>query len=681
MWNAVFYGCTRLTSVTIPNSVTYIGSDTFGGCSSLTSPIYNAHCFVRMPYSYSGSSYTIPDGIEQICGEAFSGSHLSSITIPNSVTRIDNYAFQNCSNLSSIAIPDNVTSIGNYAFAECTKLTSAAIGDGVTSIGNYAFLGCWELASISMGNNVSFIDNSAFKDCKSETNVIIKDIAAWCNIRFGNSESIPTNPHLYSDEKTEIKDLVIPNSVTSIEKYAFFGCKGLSSVTIPNSVLSVYENAFYGCSNLTNLFIGNNVSYIDDSAFILCPKLKNVTINSNNLVSNTTQYFNIASVFDRTYTDYIRVQNYTLGENVTSIGEYAFYNCSGMRSVTIPNSVTTVGINAFERCGNLNKVIVKDLATWCGISFINDHSNDYSNPLIYAHHLYSDENTEITDLVIPNSVTSIGGYAFYGCTGLTSITIPNSVTSIGGYAFSGCSGLTSITIPNSVTSIGEDAFYQCDGLKKVIVEDLAAWCKIRFGNNGNGGVNQPYSNPLYSAQHLYSDENTEITNLIIPSNVTSIYASAFNGCTGLTSVIIPDNVNSIGSHVFRECSGLNSITLGKGISSLGGQVFIGCSELENFYCYCERVPWDGGQLFSIADIGNSTLHVPMSAISDYQSSYSWKGFGNIIALKEGDPDPSSIVIVHSAGISDNIFYDLQGRKISSPQKGIYINNGKKVFVK
>jgi hypothetical protein len=150
---------------------------------------------------------------------------------------------------------------------------------------------------------------------------------------------------------------------------------------------------------------------------------------------------------------------------VTSIGYRAFYYCFGLTSVTIGNSVTSIGGDAFYYCSGLKKVIVKDIAAWCGIKF----DGFYSNPLYYAKHLYSDEDTEIANLIIPNSVTSIGNYAFYYCYGLTSITIPNSVTSIGNRAFYYCSGLTSITIPNSVTSIGNYAFEYCSGLTSVTI--------------------------------------------------------------------------------------------------------------------------------------------------------------------------------------------------------------------
>ena len=142
--------------------------------------------------------------------------------------------------------------------------------------------------------------------------------------------------------------------------------------------------------------------------------------------------------------------------SVTSIGEYAFIGCYSLPSITIPNSVTSIGYKAFRDCSGLTKAEFASIESLCSISFAGAHSN----PLCYAYHLYID-GKEVKDLVIPSSVTSIGGYAFCGCSGLTSVTIPNSVTSIGNSAFCECSGLTSVTIPNSVTSIGNGAFCGC----------------------------------------------------------------------------------------------------------------------------------------------------------------------------------------------------------------------------
>ena len=193
----------------------------------------------------------------------------------------------------------------------------------------------------------------------------------------------------------------------------------------------------------------------------------------------------------------------------------------------------------------------------------DSYSNEYQGDVAIPE--------EVTYMNRTRKVTSIGNYAFCECFGLTSVTIGNSVTSIGDYAFYYCSGLTSVTIPNSVTSIGNYAFRDCYGLKKVIVKDIAAWCGIKFDGS--------YSNPLYYAKHIYSDEDTEITNLVIPNSVTSIVDYAFSGCSGLTSVTIPNSVTSIGNSAFRYCSGLTSITIPNSVTSIGYYAFCRCEGL------------------------------------------------------------------------------------------------------
>ena len=317
--------------------------------------------------------------------------------------------------------------------------------------------------------------------------------------------------------------------VTSIGMEAFRDCTSLTSITIPNSVTSIGSSAFRRCSGLTSIEIPNSV---------------------------------------------------------TSIGESAFYDCTGLTSVTIGNSVTSIGNYAFYSCSGLQKVIVSDIAAWCGIKFANVDAN----PLYYVKHLYSDENTEIKDLVIPNSVTSIGGYAFYYCTGLTSITIGNSVTSIGNYAFYECTGLTSVTIGNSVTSIGAYAFRGCSGL----------------------------------------------TSITIGKSVTSIGYAAFSGCSSLTSINIPDGVTSIGEDAFRYCSGLTSITIPNSVTSIGFRAFDGAdipnviSLIKNPFAIEGKT--SGNRSFTLNTFNNATLYVPKGAIDKYKAMKGWKDF---LFIEEG----------------------------------------------
>ncbi len=540
----------------------------------------------------------------------FSGCNLKSIKLPNSVTSIGQYAFIQCTGLTSVTIGNSVTSIGKCAFVWCSGLTSVTIPNSVTSIGYGAFGDCSGLTSVTIGNSVKSIDNAAFANCTGLKKVIVEDIVAWCGISFIDLNSNPLNNahHLYSDENTEIKDLKIPDGVTSIGQYAFYDCTGLTSVTIPNSVTSIGDLAFKGCSSLTSVTIPNSVTSIGYRAFAECTGLTSVTIPNS-----------VTSIGDGAFNGCSGLTSVTIGNSVKSIGESAFYGCSSLASITIPNSVTSIGQYAFEGCTSLTSATIGNSVTSIGdlafkgcsslTSIAVEEGNAYyhvdgsclietaSNTLIRGCNL--------TSVTIPNSVTSIGGSAFNGCSSLASVTIPNSVTSIGGSAFSGCSSLTSVTIPNSVTSIGYSAFNRCSGLKKVIVEDIVAWCGISFSLN---------SNPLSIAHHLYSDENTEIKDLKIPDGVTSIGYYAFENCSSLTSVTIPNSVKSIGFRAFQGCSSLTEVTL-----------------------QSETLPSCGYGPFSNIP-SDATLYCKASLIETCKTTTPWSGFSKIVAI------PFSIII-------------------------------------
>ena len=255
-------------------------------------------------------------------------------------------------------------------------------------------------------------------------------------------------------------------------------------------------------------------------------------------------------------------------DSVTSIGNDAFYECCKLTSVNIPNSVTSIGNYAFEGCSSLTSVHITDLAVWCGISY--DFPQDYN---LYLN------GALVTDLVIPDSVTNIGEYAFRGCSSLTSVAIPNSVTSIGHYAFKGCSSLISVTIPNSVTWIGGETFKGCSSLTSITIPNSVT----SIGKEAFKGCSSLTSIAIPNSVTNIGGETfkgcSSLTSITIPNSVTSIGDSAFDGCKSLTSITIPNNVTSIGYSAFQGCSSLTSITIPDSVTSIRGETFMCCSSL------------------------------------------------------------------------------------------------------
>ena len=272
--------------------------------------------------------------------------------------------------------------------------------------------------SFTVDKNVDYIAKS---DIKKE----------MVNFNFTSTTNTCTITGVKDKTVTEI---VVPDYVTSIGNYVFYGCSGLTSITIGNSVTSIGDSAFRGCSGLTSITIPNGVSSIGELAFHGCSGLTSVTIGNS-----------VTSIGWHAFSDCSKLTSVTIGNSVTSIEGSAFSGCSGLTSITIPDGVKSIGADAFADCSELTGVYITDIAKWCNISF----GNFSSNPLYCAHNLYLN-NKLVTNLVIPDSVTSIGDSAFRGCSKLTSVTIPDSVTSIGEGAFGYCVRLTSVNYTGTI---------------------------------------------------------------------------------------------------------------------------------------------------------------------------------------------------------------------------------------
>ena len=616
---AAFAFCYALESVTLPDSVTLIDGSAFEGCSSLKSvnlgngltKVGNSafyQCTALTSVTGGSNLKTIGVGAFQEC------TKLATITIPAKVATICNYAFYDCSSLSNVTIPASVTTIGQFAFANTAVKTITfngtlaqwnliAIGQDITPDNNVK-VSCTEkdatdcrIAYSTDGIMVSWSEVagaqgytvyrkptfgiSAYVSIANVTGLSYTDTTANAGVIYtyavkaysssndygiaygspmvaGNDGTIRSQDGLWEyyliDDKTIVivngeyydtgnnrdwqycaayygseTDLVIPSTidgytVVGIGQEAFSELNFLESVDIPNSVTSISEHAFYNCASLTSITIPDSVTSIGGAAFSGCTALTDLTIP----------------------------------DSVASIGSNAFYACTSLTSVTILGNVIFFSGSPFRDCSAIKEFTV--------------HYNPDCN--------YAPVASQITTVIIPDGITSVGEFAFDGCTTLTSITIPDSVTSIGDSAFSGCTSLTSITIPESVTSIGQQAF-SCTALTSVTIPNSVKslgsyafeYCKSLTSVTIGNGITSIDAGAFSGC--------TTLTSVTIGNGVISVSGGAFSDCTALTSITIPDSVTSVGGNAFRGCTSLKNITIGKNVKEIGGGAFSGCSALES----------------------------------------------------------------------------------------------------
>ena len=383
------------------------------------------------------------------------------------------------------------------------------------------------------------------------------------------SSSVETMSYAAFYGCSALTSLVLPNSVKTIGEFAFSGCSALASLVLPNSVETIGSSAFYGCSALTSLVLPNSVETIGSSAFSGCSGLTNLVLSNS----------------------------------VKTIGDYAFATCSSLTSLVLPNSVMEIGNAAFQNCSSLSRISVNannpvydsregcnaivesasnTLVVGCKETFIPNSVTSIGQCAFYGC-------SELTSLVVPNSVTNIDDYAMHSCSSLTNFVIPNSVKRIGKFAFNGCSSISQIVIPHSVVRMGTGVFIKCNSLKRISVDASNLVYDSREGCNA---IVETASNTLLVGCKESSIPNSvktigegafygclELESIEIGNSVETIGQSAFSNCSSLASLVLPNSVETIGDYAFYGCSALTRLVLPNSITSIGRSVVYACSSL------------------------------------------------------------------------------------------------------
>ena len=652
-----FSGGSGLISVTIPNSVTEIGSGAFQNCSGLT-------------------SVTIGNGVSSIGYRVFTGcSSLTSVTIPNSVTEIGVEAFHGCTSLTSVTIPNNLIEIGVEAFESCSSLTSVTIPNSVTSIGRDAFYHCSDLTSVAIGNNVTTIGERSFCDCSSLTSV------------------------------------TIPNSVTTIGNLAFSSCGNLTSVTIGNSVTTIGNFAFQTCSGLRDIYAKMpNPFEIAQNKFD-AETYNNAVLHVDNNVEGYRETFAWSKFFHIVNGGDTPGKgdggkdsdNYKTAEPTElSVGETFTADMSGTIGIFVVTSSKTVNL---KKCGNVSRVEVPSTITYNGVEYTitgilgsATGNADMPNQPVFG--------SNVTEVVIPNTIESIGACAFWYCENLTSVTISNSVTSIGDNAFLG-SGLTSVIIPAGMTSIGEWAFTSCSSLMKVVALNDTP---VNISGNPRFGDDILQSATLFvpsGKTTAYKNAGWNFTNIVelsalndgdtfeatvgettfkvkvlsavnktcqigadsrgdaivsggkgwdgvIPSKVTGsdyqeytvigIGNRAFYEYDGRKSFTLPETLQQLSEGAFMRCHNLEYITIPSGLKTIGSYTFNGQESLKEVVSLIENPQVVNGTIDCGGRYGNNaTLVVPAGKKNTYESMDGWSLFKRIVEMKPGDADGNEFI--------------------------------------
>jgi hypothetical protein len=679
--SSAFDSCNGLTSFNIPSSVTSIGSNVFYSCTSLSGSLtIPSSVLVIGSSSFSGigGMITVDPGnpnYSSLDGVLYNKTKTTLIQatkwiyenfiIPSSVETIGAGAFDRCYNLAAITIPSSVTSIEYGAFLDCSSLKSISIPSSVTNIGTAAFFGCTGLTSI-YAYRITPVDLSSRSDVFYNVN------KSTCTL------IVP------GGSKTAYQGAVQWNDFVNIVEIGAIVSKSVvATAGTLSSILTATEK-----STITNLTITGTIDARDfkimrDNMPILSAlDIGEVTISGYTGTGGTAGTTSIvypantipvyAFSYRPAFIGKTTLTTVNFPSSVTSIGSLAFYGCKGLTSIAIPSSVTSISDAAFRYCTGLISATLPE-----GLSTIGESAFSWCSSLtsitipssvsVIERDTFTECNSLAT-VIIQNGVKTIGEIAFMGCIKMISVNIPSSVTSIGEMAFAGCEKLISVNIPSSVTSIGDYAFMSCGLSGSIIIPDLVTLGDYVF--LGCNGITEFIVN---TTSLNYSDINGVLFNKGLTSLIQ--YPAGKQG-----SYIIPGTVSSIKGGAFFGTAGLSStLTIPESVSTIGMYAFAGCSGLTSIYAYA-ITPVDlssSDSVFAYINKTTCTLYVPIGSKGAYQAANQWKNFNNVVEFFTTDIEliNSDKIIIYPNPVNDNLTLKIGITEVLKLRYQLYDING------
>ncbi|MDE5881583.1 MAG: leucine-rich repeat domain-containing protein [Muribaculaceae bacterium] len=566
-----FASCEQLESVSLPSSLTKIGSEAFSytGLKTIVIP-ENVESIGISAFSgcHNLTEIELPSALSKIGSNAFSHTGLTTISLPEGITDIPENAFF-YADLENIILPSTLTTIGSSAFSDCKNLKEIIFPESLGTIGKQAFKDCIALESLYL-NKVNSIGEKAFEDCLGIN-----------NIDFGTGSLI-------------------------IGSEAFAECTGLSEITIPETVVEIGYMAFYDCMGIKDINISDGTSplLLAHAPFANCP-VTDLYIGRDITGDKWNDYF----------TSNKQLEKVVLGDEVTTLPNRMFYYCKSIKEITFGDHIKTVKNDAFTKCDNLKRVNCKSIDEWAEINF----ESTSSNPLTNGAGLFVDDQL-VTDIVFSDNISAIGDNAFICYKPLKSVTLSKSITSVGEQAFFECENLEKVSIESSSINYGYGAFLRCENIREVYCDNVSDWLLSKFETGP--------ANPLYYGAKLYVDGEL-LTTLDVPEGITQINENSFFNYPYLTKVTLSESVTEVGTSAFVNCEAIEEIILGSHIQNLGNRAFNG-TNLKTIISKATTPP--AFSLYpTIATFSDYTADVliPVGTAEAYRENEYWKNFSTI----------------------------------------------------